>query len=263
MTGASREALLGAYDEHLRTSAEMLGSTSHERLGPLWLARFSDGDLFVTYRSLEGGDIPALVQAIADRIRDDASIGEAEWKTRSHDVAPGLEDALLAAGFQRDAPESVMLGAAEGLLGAVAPAGITVREATDPTDIRRAMAMQDEVFEGSYAARLVPEILARRAAGDPVEVWIAEDGDRVVSAGRIDPVVGTPFAGIWGGATLASHRGRGIYRAVVSARVRSVMDRHGVRYIHSDSTEDSRPILERSGLVKVTTTVPWRFTRVG
>lgn len=35
----------------------------------------------------------------------------------------------------------------------------------------------------------------------------------------------------------------------------------GLRLIHSDSTEFSRPILKRSGLVKVSTTTPYEWTR--
>ncbi|MDN5854476.1 MAG: GNAT family N-acetyltransferase, partial [Actinomycetia bacterium] len=33
------------------------------------------------------------------------------------------------------------------------------------------------------------------------------------------------------------------------------------RYINSDSTEYSRPILERSGLLKVSTTTPYTWRR--
>lgn len=39
--------------------------------------------------------------------------------------------------------------------------------------------------------------------GDPVS---GEAGGRVVCAGRLEPVAGTEFAGIWGGATLPQWR---------------------------------------------------------
>ena len=52
----------------------------------------------------------------------------------------------------------------------------------------------------------------------------------------------------------------GIYRALVSARAASAVER-GIRFIHSDSTDMSRPILERSGLQAVTTTTPYVWTR--
>jgi predicted GNAT family acetyltransferase len=73
-------------------------------------------------------------------------------------------------------------------------------------------------------------------------------------------VAGTLFAGIWGGATVPAWRGRGIYRALTAARARSAL-RMGKTLIHSDSTEHSRPILERSGLVRVSTTTPYVWRR--
>jgi hypothetical protein len=47
---------------------------------------------------------------------------------------------------------------------------------------------------------------------------------------------------------------------LVSARARSALAR-GFRYIQSDCTPMSRPILERSGLLAVTTTTPYIWTR--
>jgi len=44
------------------------------------------------------------------------------------------------------------------------------------------------------------EALLRRLELD--ELWVAEVAGEVVSAGRLEPVAGTDFAGIWGGATL-------------------------------------------------------------
>jgi hypothetical protein len=35
----------------------------------------------------------------------------------------------------------------------------------------------------------------------------------------------------------------------------------GIRYLQSDSTEFSRPILERAGLLKVSTTTPYVWRR--
>jgi hypothetical protein len=93
-----------------------------------------------------------------------------------------------------------------------------------------------------------------------MELWVAEFEGRIVSAGRLEPVPGTSFAGIWGGATIEGWRGRAIYRALTAAQARSTM-RVGKTLIHSDSAEFSRPILERSGLVKVSTTTPYRWRR--
>jgi N-acetylglutamate synthase-like GNAT family acetyltransferase len=97
-----------------------------------------------------------------------------------------------------------------------------------------------------------------------MELWVAEADGEVVGAGRLEPVANTAFAGIWGGAVLEAWRGRGIYRALTAARARSAMA-SGKTLLHSDSTEYSRPILERSGLLKVSTTTPylWRRAPIG
>ena len=52
----------------------------------------------------------------------------------------------------------------------------------------------------------------------------------------------------------------GICRALVAALACSALER-GVRYLQSDCTEMSRPILERSGLVRITTTTPFVWRR--
>ncbi len=44
-------------------------------------------------------------------------------------------------------------------------------------------------------------------------------------------------------------------------RADAVLARLGKRLIHSDATELSRPIRERSGLVKVSTTTPYEWWR--
>jgi ribosomal protein S18 acetylase RimI-like enzyme len=251
--------LLAEYDAHLRTVAEVQGALDVQRCGPLWIARFGGGRLFVTYEELDEPEM--RVAEVAALVSRDDSIQQAEWKTRTHDTSPGLEPALSAAGFVPEEPESVMLGEASALIGNVPPADVSVRLLTEPVQMRAALDVQNAVFGGtSHADRILSEILTRQSHGEAVELWAAEADGRIVSTGRIDPVAGTAFAGIWGGATLPEYRGRGIYRALTSARVRSAISR-GARWIHSDSTEFSRPILERAGLVKVTETVPWTWER--
>ena len=90
--------------------------------------------------------------------------------------------------------------------------------------------------------------------------WVARVGAEVVGAGRLQRVAGTDFASLWGGAIVPEWRGQGIYRALAAARA-AVAVQHGVRYLHSDCTDMSRPILERAGLRAITTTTPYVWTR--
>ncbi|GGI91360.1 GNAT family N-acetyltransferase [Pseudarthrobacter scleromae] len=255
---------LAAYDEQLRTDAETPGAVSVNRRGPLLLAAFRDGRGFVTYRDLgdAGTDtLRRLVREAVDYFRSDPGITRVEWKTRSHDHAPGLHEVLLAHGFAPDPPESIMIGGAQALSVPVPlPDGVVVRQVVDGPDVRAMCAMQDEVFGDPVSDGMADALLHRLSLGDGMQLWVAEADGRIVSAGRLEPVEGTAFAGIWGGATRPEWRGRGIYRALTARRAQSALGL-GKTLIHSDSTEFSRPILERSGLVKVSSTTPYRWRR--
>jgi ribosomal protein S18 acetylase RimI-like enzyme len=260
--------LLRAYDAQLRE--ELSSALTTPRLGPLVLAAYLGGRGFITYKDLDVDGRPADEESVRQLVEQALAHNEAmpeivrvEWKTRGHDRAPGLHDALLAHGFVPDEAESVMIGEARLLAVDVdLPPGVVVRQVTDEDDARRMMAMQAEVFgdDPQRAEEIAQQVLHRLRTRDDMELWVAEADGEVVSAGRLEPVEGTEFAGIWGGATRPQWRGRGIYRALTAARARSAIA-HGKRYINSDSTEFSRPILERSGLVKVTTTTPYEWSR--
>ena len=131
---------------------------------------------------------------------------------------------------------------------------------TDEADVRAMSAMSDEAFGDPVSDERAEGLLRRLALGDGMELWVAEAEGRMVSAGRLEPVPHSEVAGIWGGSTLQPWRGRGIYRALTAARARSAL-RLGKTTIHSDSTEFSRPILERSGFVRVSTTTPYEWRR--
>lgn len=268
--GSDPAVLLRAYDEQLRQDAEVPSAITVDRLGPLVLATYLGGRGFITYKSLDVDGTPATEESVRQLVEQALAHYEAmpeidrvEWKTRGHDHAPGLHEALVDRGFVPDEPESIMIG--EARLFAVdveLPEGVTVRRVTDEDEVRAMTAMQGEVFgdEPAELQGMVEQILHRLRTRDDMEMWVAEHDGRIVSAGRLEPVEGTEFAGIWGGSTLPDYRGKGIYRALTAARARSAMG-YGKRYINSDSTEFSRPILERSGFVKVSTTTPYEWRR--
>jgi hypothetical protein len=262
-TDEERAALRAAYDAQLRGAAEVQGAESRDHVGPLWRALFSDG-AFVSYESLEGvDDVDALIAETVAYFAAFPQVKEFEWKTRGHDWPPDLDTRLRAHGLEPDEVETVMVGQASHLAVDVElPAGITVRRVDDLPErtavIRAASDMQRAVFGTGHTG---DDALARLDRMEGRETfWVAEADGQVVSAGRLNRVEGTEFAGLWGGATLPEWRGRGIYRALTAARARFALS-EGVRYINSDCTAMSRPILERSGLVAVTTTTPYVWRR--
>lgn len=265
MSGPSRASLLAAYDARLREGAELAGADSVDRCGPLWRGKSGDRGL-VSYRSLNGLTGPALDDLIARTVAHyaaDPGIDSFEWKTRGHDAPASLPQRLSAHGLHAEAAETVMLGEASSLAGPVQlPDGVTLRRIdnqTDPyPDVVRAARAQELAFGFPFG---VDDFMRRieRGAGR-VELWVAETSEEVVCVGRLEVIPDTEFAGLWGGGTLPGWRGRGLYRALTAARAQSALER-GVRYLHSDCTQSSRPILERGGLLAVTTTTPYLWRR--
>lgn len=255
---------LEAYDSQLRTDAEVSDALDVTRHGPLRLATFAGGRGFVTYADLGGADadeISEMVEIAVRHFHGLSGIDEVEWKSRGHDDAPGLHDSLVSRGFVPEEPESIMIGEASLLAESVeTPEGVELRRARTDAEVLAAGEMQGRVFDDAGWRSRAEELMARLRTDESVELWIAVADDAVISAGRLEPVAGTSFAGLRGGSTVPEWRGRGVYRALTAQRAQSALAR-GIRYLQSDSTEYSRPILERSGLVKVSTTTPYVWTR--
>jgi GNAT superfamily N-acetyltransferase len=269
-TDEERATLLAAYDGQLRGSAEVHGSESWDQSGPLWRALFHRGG-FVSYESLEEvGTVEAVDALIAETVEFYAGhpeVEEFEWKTRGHDWPADLDQRLRAHGLEPDEVETVMVGEASHLAVDVAlPEGVTVRRVDQLPEraelVIEASAVAAQIFGGGPSGEEMLDRLDRTHGLE--QFWVAEAGEgedrHVICSGRLARVEGTEFAGIWGGSTLPEWRGKGIYRALTAARARAALA-DGARYINSDCTAMSRPILERSGLVAVTTTTPYVWKR--
>jgi hypothetical protein len=204
---------------------------------------------------LIGDQVDALIRRQRDFF---AARGEAvEWKLRSHDLPSDLPDRLTSAGFLPQEQETVLIGLAERMAaaGPPLPVGVEVREADGELDLRRIAAMESAVW-GEERSWLADDLLSRKQA-DPnrLRILMATWEDEVVSAAWLEFNPGTEFAGLWGGSTLVGWRRRGIYRVLVAERARLAVDA-GCTYLQVDASPDSRPILERLGMVAVTSTTP-------
>lgn len=263
MTSTSSE-LLALYDAQLRTDAETPSALHVQQLAQLRLVTFAGGRGFITYPHFNGREetpLAQLVEPALDYFKAQPQITEVEFKTRGHDVAPGLHEQLVAHGFVAQQPESIMIGCLESLLSSQeAPEALVLRQIHLEEDVVAMGRMLDTVFGEPYDHQRSLDLLARLARNDGMQLWVAEFEGRLVGAGRLDPVAGSDFVGFWGGGVLEEFRGRGIYRELISARAAAALAA-GYKFVHSDSTEYSRPILERRGLHKVSTTTPYEWTR--
>jgi GNAT superfamily N-acetyltransferase len=183
-----------------------------------------------------------------------------EWKTYGHDTPDDLPDRLLRLGFEAEEPESVMvmdLVEASELVERSPVEG--VRLLTNPDDIREVVFVLARVW-GEEDAWLGP-VLASEMAETPdlLRIYVAYVNGVPASTAWIRYHPDSSFASLWGGSTVPDHRGRGLYRALLSARARDAHGR-GVRYLTVDASPMSRPILERLGFRLLTVTRPFKWT---
>lgn len=252
MTDAA--ALLRAFDDQARSAEWTFPDPDAvvDRDGPVFRVSWSGRRGFVAGPpdlGIAGTELDELIARQRDffTARDQS----VEWKTWGHDKPAELGERLKAAGFAEDDTETVVVGLTEEMVTPVDLDGIVVRETRDEADIHRMVASSSEAF-GKDVSFMIPFLMGKKDDPNTVIV-VAEAEGRVVSSARLDVVAGTEFGGLWGGSTLAQWRGRGIYRALVAHRAQVAL-RRGVKYLQVDASEDSRPILERLGFVKVTTT---------
>ncbi|MFI7315055.1 GNAT family N-acetyltransferase [Streptomyces hygroscopicus] len=197
---------------------------------------------------------------IAEQIRHFADAGGAfEWKLYAHDRPRDLGARLRAAGFVPEPEETLMAADVADVPTAVEPPrGIRLLPVTDAAGVDRMADVHERAF-GDDGTALRHLLLARLAEQpDTVVAVVAMDGDRPVSAARMELSPGASFAGLWGGGTVPEWRGRGVYRALVAFRARVAADR-GYRYLQVDASDQSRPILRRLGFVPLTTTTPYLY----
>jgi len=179
-------------------------------------------------RPPEDGDVERVLAWM------DEQPGYVEWKFYAHDGAE-LEQRLRDAGLEPEDEETVLVAEA---------AAIPAPEVEVTVDADAFVGLADRMFKRHHD---LPE--------HAVPVVVLVDGVPV-SGGRIDFEPGIDFAGLYGGATLPEFRGRGYYRATVAKRAALARER-GYRWLYVDALPTSRPILERVGFVRLTTTTPY------
>lgn len=166
------------------------------------------------------------------------------WVTT--DAAPALEDVVRAAG---GSPEETLAVLALDLTGARPDLGSRPglelrRDDQDLATHADYYRLNADVFGGSVPSQ--DELRASLARQVP-EQWsvIAYEQGRAVGSGGI--TVAGDVARLWGGCTLEEARGRGVYRAVLDARLRAGADHGCSMALVKGNTATSGPILRRAG----------------
>jgi GNAT superfamily N-acetyltransferase len=238
--------MLELYDRHERRGADYPGSRREETEKTLrMLSLRPDGHNFLIYSRLSEEDADAAIEAEMAYFR---SLGRRfEWKLYSHDRPADLKARLAARGFAVGDDEAIMALELAELPGALA--------ARHPHDIRKVMddagfadyaAVDAEAWPGDHEAYIGELADTLRDAPERMSAWVAYVDGKPVCAARVDFPERSPFASLWGGATLEPYRRRGIYTAILAARAQEALAR-GYRFLTIDALPTSRPIAERHG----------------
>jgi len=217
---------------------------------------------WIIWHDLTDADVDTV---IADEVGYWAALDqEVEWKLHDHDLPTDLRERLVAAGFEPDEDEALM-----ALDLRLAPDWVAVDGGHDVRAVGPdGLADVATVIAGVWPDE-VDDVMDRYrddglAATERTRFFVGYDGAAPVAAGWCEASSDvTPFLGLWGGAVLPTHRGRGLYRAIVAARARHALAR-GFRYLTVDAGPMSRPILERLGFAHLATITActWRPPRV-
>jgi GNAT superfamily N-acetyltransferase len=195
--------------------------------------------------------LPPDVNAAVERLR--SLPGEREWKLFGHDPA-WLPHRLRELGLEPGDEETVMVAECAALPAAEGD----LRPVDSPELVHTFDEIAIRAF-GHGSEGVKRDLLQSLKMDEPLTIGvIAFVAGDPVSCGRIELTRFSEFAGLFGGATVPEHRGRGHYRATVAKRAELAREL-GYRWIYVDALPTSQPILERLGFVGLTTTTPWIF----
>ena len=172
-----------------------------------------------------------------------------QWEVGSRAHPSGLPELLLARGLKLD-DDPVAVAVALRRTPPASPSGLTVRPVSSAEEFGTAREIQHRAFGAP------PERLAENRANQerdwaqyaPRVMHAVFDGERMIGAGSC---VGAGSAlALFGGAVDPAARGRGAYRALISARWVHAQSL-GRPALVTQAGSMSRPILERLGFTAV------------
>jgi len=216
------QAILSLFDRDQRQEIDFPGMTREAFPHLIRFVRPAPGASYILYTDLDGAGV--------DDVDVDDVIDEQVFTTDETDAVMVLDVA--------HAPESLL---------AVDTAN--VRRLDSPSQLDEVEAILKSVWDEDFA--WVHERLgSHMEIPGYLSVFVGYVDGNPVAAGWTYYNKGS-FAGLWGGSTVAAYRGRGLYTALLAARVHEARLR-GVPYLTVDAGSMSRPIVARHGFEIIT-----------
>jgi len=238
------QELLALYDKEQRIEIEYPDMRKEVLPHVIRFVSDAPGTNFVLYSCLDETNADTVIQ---EEIAYFAPMGQPfEWKVYDHDTPPDLKDRLVASGFDREDPEALMvldLQAAPPSL--LEPITADVRPITGRGQLADVIRIEEQVWGENFD-------WINTQLGDHLEIpgylsiYVAYADGQPACSGWVYFEANGHFATLWGGSTMPDYRRRGLYTAVLAARVQEAI-RRGYRFLTIEASPMSRPIVARHG----------------
>lgn len=234
------------YDEYERKGADYPGYRRVEtELTIRMVNDDEDGHNCLVYSSLGDGNADAAIDGELAYFR--GLKRSFEWKLYSHDEPADLKARLAARGFSIGEDEAIMALELAELPPELAMANLVdARRVTDEEGLAAYAALDALTWPDDHEKYMRELARNFREEPDRQSLWLAYIDGTPACAARIDFPPRSPFASLWGGATLEAYRERGAYTVLLAARAKEAIAR-GYRFLTIDASPMSRPIVARRG----------------
>ncbi|MCB8944859.1 MAG: N-acetyltransferase [Ardenticatenaceae bacterium] len=255
------EEILALYDQQERIHAEHPSYRREVTAETVRaMAHRPERYSFVIYSKLNEDNADAIIQRELDYYRSTGGAG-LEWKLYEHDEPADLGERLIAHGFVPEEQEAfLMLDLANLPEVYQRPITADIRRLYTPEEISHVVKVQEQVYDEDFSwlqAQLEENLVAQP---DYWSIYAAYVEGKPVCGAWISFPQESSFAGLWGGATLAKYRQKGLYSQVVAVRAQEAIQR-GYRFLTVDASDMSRPILMKRGFQLLTYTYPYFWER--
>lgn len=243
--------ILSLFDQELRRDMEYPDMQKEVTPHVVRFIRQLPGRSIILHSNLDENNADAV---IAEQIEYFTGQGlNWDWKTYSHDTPADLPERLAARGFEPDDVDAVMvLDITEAPPDLLAPPSIPLRQVKDSTGLQDVIQVMEQVWGGNFSW-MTGRLGGHLQIPGYLSIYVADADGQPACAGWTYFPPHSQFASLWGGSTIPEMRKRGLYQAVLAARVQEARQR-GRRFLFLDASPMSKPIVAKHGFHLLTTT---------
>ncbi|MBN4053685.1 GNAT family N-acetyltransferase [Haliea sp. AH-315-K21] len=177
------------------------------------------------------------------------------WRVFEHDTPPNLESALEYEGLKKFDSVTLMTLAIDD--SKFEKTDLDIRELKESSELHDFLAVVETAFgePDPFGFEYHDKLLAV----PNFKYYVGYSDNTPVAAARFEIPIKSRFGLLFGGCVIPSYRGKGFYKALISARYTDAK-KMGLKYISTEARETSRPILEKLGFRPLAKGRTWELT---